>query len=454
MWIRKSPSPRVPGLRSWSIALVTALAALAAPAAARAQALAVPPPDAPAAAAPPLPAAPPPPDAPAAVAPQVPESPAAAAMAAAAAPLNAQASVRSPSAGILNPDTSVIIDGDFGYYGRHAGDFATIGIPAAGDDPSPARQGFTLQEVELAFSAPIDPYLEGALFLTIPNLDGLEIEEGYLQTTSLPFNLQIKAGSFRSQVGRNNSQHLHVQNFTRRPLMIPTLFGIDGFRGPGAQASLLLPGLPWFATLYAEAFSIPPPDPGVPPPVPAVAATFGGGGRSPANLAYTGVLEQFWSPTEATSLLLGLNFATAIASLPAAPPGAAGPRDYFYGADLYFKWRPPDVVGEGKSFAWSTEFFARTITEGGPTEGAFYTEPVVQLAKRWYFAGRFDLAGVPAGPNVPRRYGTALSLTFAPTEFSRFRLYGQELWGPGAQNTLIGFIQTEISMGAHGAHAF
>ena len=52
-------------------------------------------------------------------------------------------------------------------------------------------------------------------------------------TTSLPANLQIKAGTFRAQFGRNNTQHLHVQNFTRRPLMTSLLFGADGFRGPG-----------------------------------------------------------------------------------------------------------------------------------------------------------------------------------------------------------------------------
>src|SRR6185295_17811729 len=180
----------------------------------------------------------------------------------------AQASVRSPSAGVLNPDMSVILDGSFGYYGRGAS-FDSIGIPASGDDPSPAREGFTLQEVELAFSAAVDPYLEGALFLTIPNLEGIEVEEAYLVTTALPGNLQIKAGSFRSQVGRNNTQHLHVQHFTRRPLMTPVLFGADGFRAPGLQLSLLLPGLPWFATLFAEALSVgAPEDAGV--------ATFGG----------------------------------------------------------------------------------------------------------------------------------------------------------------------------------
>ncbi|HEY2900876.1 MAG TPA: hypothetical protein VGL59_09895 [Polyangia bacterium] len=363
------------------------------------------------------------------------------------APVTAQSAVRPPSAGVLNPDTSVIVDGSFGYYGRHRSDFAGIGIPVSGDDPSNSKEGFTLQEVELAFQAAVDPYLEAAVFLTIPNLEGIEVEEAYLLTTALPANLQIKAGTFRSQLGRNNGQHLHLQHFTRRPLMTPLLFGADGFRAPGLQVSLLLPGLPWFATLYAEAFSVGAPDVGV-------VATFGGGSRGPASLAYTGVLEQFWSPSEATSVFLGLNFATAIASECALPPCGDGRRDYLYGGDLYFKWRPPTVVGEMGSLMWSTEYFARTISQGGPTEGALYTEPVVQVAKRWYLGTRFDLTGVPSGANVPRRYGVAGSVTFAPSEFSRFRLYAQNLWGPDVPSALIGFVQLELSIGAHGAHPF
>ena len=348
----------------------------------------------------------------------------------------------------LNPNISAIVDGSFGYYGGHFSDFVGIGIPASGDDPSPEKEGFTLQEVELAFQAAIDPYLEGAVFLTIPNLEGIEVEEAYLLTTSLPANLQIKAGTFRSQVGRNNTQHLHLQNFTRRPLMTSLLFGADGFRAPGLQASVLLPGLPWFASLYVEAFSVAPPEPG------SGVATFGGGARGPRNLAYTAVLEQFFPVSDSVSLMLGLNGATAVASECATPPCGAGPRDYLYGGDLYFKWRRPDVVGERFSLSWATEYFARTISQGGPTEGTFYTEPVVQVARRWYFGARFDLTGVPSGENVPRRYGTAGSITFAPTEFSRFRLYGQGLFGPGVHSALVGFVQAEFSLGAHGAHPF
>jgi hypothetical protein len=282
--------------------------------------------------------------------------------------------------------------------------------------------------------------------LTIPNLEGIEVEEAFLVTTALPANLQIKAGSFRSQLGRNNGQHLHLQHFTRRPLMTPLLFGADGLRAPGIQASVLLPGLPWFATFYLEVLSVGPPDGGV--------ATFGGGGRGLGQLTYAGVLEQFWPVSDASSLLLGLNLATGIASECAAPPCGTGRRSTLYGADLYYKWRPPNVQGELGSLTWSTEYFVRSIASGGETEGAFYTEPVVQLAKRWFIGARFDLTGVPSGQAVPRRHGIAGSVTFAPTEFSRLRLYVQDLGGPGISSALVGFMQAEFSMGAHGAHPF
>jgi len=408
---------------------------------------------------PPAETAPPPSDAgpPAAVPPtgaepSTPEAPPAPTPPTLGADAQSQQSVRAPGSSLMNPALSLILDGSFGYYGWHADAFAALGLPIAGDDPTDAVEGFGLQELEIAATAAIDPYLDGAVFLTIPNLEGIEIEEAYLVTTSLPANLQIKAGSFRSQVGRNNTQHLHVQNFTRRPLMMPLLFGIDGFRGPGAQVSVLLP-LPWFATLYGEAFSI------AGSADPTVLATFGGGTRlTPRNLTYAAALEQFWELGETTSLLFGANFATghAFDCMQAVPCDAAigsGPRSYFYGGDLYFKWKPANQAQTYSSLQWTTEFFARTLASGGPTEGAGYTEPVVQIARRFYLGARFDLVGVPSGPSVPRRYGVAGSLTFAPSEYSRVRLYAQELWGSG-QSATVAFMQFEYSMGAHGAHPY
>ena len=96
----------------------------------------------------------------------------------------------------------------------------------------------------------------------------------------------------------------------------------------------------------------------------------------------------------------------------------------------------------------------RSVRDGRPDQGAFYTEPVYQFARRWYAGARIDITGLPSGPDLPRRYGYAGSLTFAPSEFSRFRLYAQELMGSGAPSSTVGFLQAEFSMGAHGAHPF
>jgi hypothetical protein len=364
-----------------------------------------------------------------------------------------QQGVRPPGGSLMNPALSLILDSTFGYYGRHAGDFAALGLPVAGDDPSDTNEGFNIQEIEIAASAAIDPYLEGAIYLTIPNLEGLEVEEAYLVTTSLPANLQLKAGSFRSQMGRNNGQHLHLQSFTRRPLMTAPLFGADGLRGPGLQASVLLP-LPWFVTLYGEALAI------AAPGDPTDVSTFGGGGRlSPAKLTYTAVLEQFFELGETTSLLFGANFATGRALAcdalaPCDPALAPSPRSYLYGGDLYFKWKPANTTQTYGSAQVTLEYFARTLADGGPTEGAGYLEPVVQIARRFYVGGRFDVTGLPDGPNLPRRYGYAGSVTFAPSEFSRLRLYAQELTGAGLPSVTVGFLQAEYSLGAHGAHPY
>src|ERR1700693_349229 len=97
----------------------------------------------------------------------------------------------------LNPDISAIVDADLGAL-RRAPQFLS------GDDPDLHAEGTrhalgaAVQEVELALSA------------TPP---------------SRPWNLQVKAGSFRSAFGRQNGQHLHVQDFTRRPLINAAFLG-------------------------------------------------------------------------------------------------------------------------------------------------------------------------------------------------------------------------------------
>jgi len=239
----------------------------------------------------------------------------------------------------------------------------------AGDDPdlkgnpSTRALGATVQEVELAFSAIVDPYFKGEVYLTIPNLEGIEVEEAFATTTSLPYSLQVKAGSFRSAFGRQNGQHLHVQDFTRRPLLNSAFLGGDGLRGPGAQVSWLTP-LPFYLTLYAEAFSLDVPAPGAP------IASFGGG--SGRDLTYASEAKAFFPLGEDWSLYAGLSGATGVSpnsaalvpalSTPTTPVSASyNRRSVLVGGDLYVKWKPPNVAGGYESLAWQTEVVFRRL---------------------------------------------------------------------------------------------
>src|SRR5207248_390874 len=69
-------------------------------------------------------------------------------------------------------------------------------------DHDPQQRGFNARNIELAFDGAVDPYFEGfaniVFKLDNDNQTEVEVEEAFLQTTSLPFNLQLKAGQFFS----------------------------------------------------------------------------------------------------------------------------------------------------------------------------------------------------------------------------------------------------------------
>src|SRR5262245_35272939 len=82
-------------------------------------------------------------------------------------------------------------------------------LQSGGHDPS--QRGFTAQNVEMVLEGAVDPYFlgQGNVVLQI-GPDGetnVELEEAYLVSTSLPANLQVKAGMYFTEFGRLNAQH-------------------------------------------------------------------------------------------------------------------------------------------------------------------------------------------------------------------------------------------------------
>ena len=374
----------------------------------------------------------------------------------------------------LNPDISAILDADSGWQ-RRGVQFLN------GDDPDlhPAGTqhalGFTAQEVELAFSAIVDPYFKGEVYLTIPNLEGLEVEEAFATSTSLPWNLQVKGGSFRSAFGRQNGQHLHVQDFTRRPLLNAAFLGSDGLRGPGVQVSWLSP-LPFYFTLYGEAFSLRNDPAANGGPVPEPVRSFGANGSSRPTL--TAEAKLFLPFGEEWSLYGGLNFASGESpglALTSTTNVGVGRETQLFAADLYLKWKPANVSGGYSSLALQAEAVFRHFAAGDSLadawDGGAYAQAVAQFARRWFLGLRGDFIGLLASPVLARTARGAVSLTFQGSEFMRIRSYvelekgnisfGDESFPPGGLLASVqpswapaAFLQLEISIGAHGAHPF
>src|ERR1017187_4839791 len=332
--------------------------------------------------------------------------------------------------GLMNPDISVIFDGVAGAANRPR-------ASSAGDDPDltgPAGKrtgGFAVPEVEVGLQSTVDPYFRSNVFLTIPNLQGIEVEEAYAVTTALPAGLQIKAGVFRSAAGGQNEQHLHMQDFTLRPLLNQAYLGADGLRPPGVQLSWLLP-LPFFLRLTGEALSV---SPGGSP-------TFGGSLRSSPTVL--GNAKTFACPAA------GFSEGSAL--------DGNGPRTWLAGGDFYLKYMPPNHVANYFALSLQSEYFWRHTSADGVTsaqsDAGFYAQLVAQLARRWHLGARFDQLGIPSSAIQPKGDRISGMVMFTPSEFSRLRLQGQREKVDNGGAIYEALLLLEFSIGAHGAHPF
>ena len=104
-------------------------------------------------------------------------------------------------------------------------------------------QGLQLGHSDLTASGPLGRHLRGHVGAVFETHDGkLEkgIEEVYIESTSLPYGLQARAGRFASQIGYLNQQHMHADDFTERPLLYRAFFG-GHWRDDGVRLNVTLP---------------------------------------------------------------------------------------------------------------------------------------------------------------------------------------------------------------------
>jgi hypothetical protein len=344
-------------------------------------------------------------------------------------------------------------------------------------DHDPIKRGFSLRNAEIALDGAVDPYFKGFANIVFKldknNETGIELEETYLQSTSLPENLQLKAGQFFANFGRQNLQHPHQWAFVDAPIILTRAFGPEGLRSIGGQLSWLAP-TPFFTEASlgifdgqggtAFGFRNPGEDDGTGTRRFHGRATLDSNLRGPGDLVYVPRVASSFELNESQTLVVG-----ASAAFGANETGSAN-HTQIYGADVYWKWKPANAHAGFPFLAWQTEVLFERFAAGEDLEAGlpsetledygFYSQLLWGFSPRWVAALRGDWASGNKGAfdaqDIYRGERTRVSpnLTFYPSEFSKFRLqynydHGQHF---GEEHSI--WLQVEFLLGAHGAHKF
>ena len=372
---------------------------------------------------------------------------------------------------------------------RSSGTYMNIGFDALTDlgwsttadvrslergDHDPAVRGFTIPNVELTFDGAVDPYFKGFSALVYKlDPDGstnVEVEEAWAQTTSLPHNLQIKAGQFLTDFGRQNAQHPHAWAFVDQPLVLNQMFGPDGLRGQGAKLAWLLP-----SDFYAEAMLT-------------VINSFGETASSfrsdesseihggiPVDRPVDGVSDLLIVPRLTTSLDLSETQTIVVGASAGFGPNNSGAkaRTEVYGVDAYYKWKAVSGQAGFPFVSWQTELLSRrydaaTRVSAVPpglilpaetlSDWGGYSQLLWGIRPRVIAGIRGDIirnsAAAFATDLRENRDRLSPNLTWYPSEFSKLRLqYNYDHRSvQGSDHSL--WLQFEFMMGAHAAHKF
>lgn len=362
----------------------------------------------------------------------------------------------------------------------------------------PRRRGFTLQQVELSLAGAVDPYLNGEAHI-IYTTDGVELEEAFLTTQSLPWGLQVKAGHFFTEYGLLNPQHPHAWDWLDQPIINSRLFGGDGLRAPGLRLGWLTP-LPWFSEVHLGAQNANEGE---------TTASFLGddevGGRpvvktsvgNPGDLLYLARWNSSWDLTDEWTLLQGLS-------------GLHGPNStgedgetWIYGADLKLRWRPITNFRGWPFFLWQGEVSKRDYradhyvagtaidddsddhdhghgharTARGVDEDpgldadlagdilrdyGFYTQALYGFRYGWAAGLRYEhvsgdhqsVGGRENDPLRDDRHRVSPLLVWQPTEYSRFRLQYNFDHADHLGDAHSVWLGGEVLYGAHAAHKY
>lgn len=374
----------------------------------------------------------------------------------------------------FNPSTSVILGGHFAPFNNDPSNYKIPGFPLRAEI-APAPGGWSLDESELVLNANVDDYFYGNITGSLAPEGGLEVEEGYIETTSLGSGVTVRGGRFFSGIGYLNDRHAHTWDFTDMALPYRLLLG-NQVRDDGVQVRWVLP-TDRFTELGVEALRG--------ESYPAGGSARNGRGAYAAYLhigddfgtshSWRVGVSQYWGrATDRT--VFAENIATAADLVSESFSGTSRVTL----VDLIWKWSPngnPYV----RNLAFAFEYLHReddgqlsTAYTGGGEKGTsfigkqngWYLQTAYQMTHGWragvrYAQARSDNsrgdaavitdAGLDGAGHVPRVWSAMVD--YNRSEFSRIRLQANLDRSTTATDKQL-VLQYVVSIGAHSAHKF
>jgi hypothetical protein len=284
-------------------------------------------------------------------------------------------------------------------------------IDATAEHRAKAGGDFNFRAAEMGIAASVDPYARAYAFIT-GSRDEFEVEEAALVTTSLPWNLQARAGRFFADFGRLAKFHPHEYAFVNTPLSLERLVGGES-KADGVELSYLFP-TPFF-----------------------LRGTVGGynklgaenerlddtKSRAWSRFTYLGRLQTYFDVTDDQSIELGSSLAyTPSIRIPEDPTG--GPRSLM-GLDVTYRYQPlgstlyQGLTVGGELFRNSERLeresgFHRIAAYGG------YTYAEAKINREWSAGFLFDNAPSLSSPGKKTNSYSPF-ITWNLSEFNRLR---------------------------------
>ena len=374
----------------------------------------------------------------------------------------------------FNPEMSLILSGGYTHASQDPEDYRIAGFDLPSDaEAGLGSRGFSLSESELDLSANIDTYLHGVANIAMGPEDSISVEQAYIQTTSLGYGLQLKAGRFFSSLGYVNSQHAHAWDFADAPLAYQAMLGTQ-FADDGLQLMLLAP-TDQFLQVGVEL--------GRGRTFPGTDTSRNGTGSAAITIHTGGDVGDSHSWRAGVSALRtkadGQELLSAYANTEDLLNTFTGSTKLWV-IDSVWKWAPNGNF-KSTNFKLQGEYI-RSKTEGDLvydfgdsthtntpyahqiTQSGWYIQGIYQFKPQWRIGMRTERLST----NVPeyaineteislptdQAHKNSVMLDFSPSEFSRVRLQVAKDYARGdmVDNQLV--LQYQMSLGAHGAHSY